>query len=147
MTSTVIESRLNDAHESRATDNCFSTRQLAKAIFWDLDEDRHGKLKAERQKVELGNRILRGELLDRVDLENIFWRISERIREVVRGSALSNAEKDDLLRSIAGVKDGINDLASQTKKNQANGESVPELNGAKEPQIKKKRGRPRKVKV
>jgi hypothetical protein len=67
--------------------------------------ERFRKLKAEREKLELANKVLRGELVDRGEIEALFWGAAQSVRQAINGAAgMSRDEKDDLLRALSGTR-------------------------------------------
>ena len=110
-----LAARLRDAGEHPEA-GCWQTKQIVSVLFGNLHAQKLRKTTEEADSVALKNAILRGEFLNRLDLENIFERVAERIKEVIKRSALSAEDKDDLFRAISGIKVGIGDLAARGRR-------------------------------
>jgi hypothetical protein len=72
ISTTALVAKLNDAQEFAGEDFCFATSQIMTAIYGSLFEERHAKLKAEREKVQLETSILKADYLPRIELERVF---------------------------------------------------------------------------
>ena len=133
---TTLKGRLSDANEGPGPDGCYSTKQLLAAAFGSLHRARLSQIKEETQHTGLKNQILRSEYLNRAALEDVFGRCAISIKQIIENSALTRSEKDDLLHSLAAVREGISSVAAGSKRTG---------NGSGDHPAKRKRGRPRKT--
>lgn len=133
--------KLNAVEEKPDADKTFATAQIVRALFGDLHALRLRKAGEEGDKVALANQITRGEFLSRRDLEAAFLQIALGVKEVVRGSGLSQEAQMDVMRQIASIPVAIRDRATARARTRDHGENG-NGNGSSE---KRKRGRPKKA--
>lgn len=78
----------------------FSTKQVCSAVFGDIDGERLRKTKLEADLLELENGRLKSELLPRDEVLRTWSDVIVSIRQVIKGSHLSDTEQRECLRHI-----------------------------------------------
>ena len=73
-------------------------------MFGSLHLERLRKTAAEADAVEMTNAITRREFLSAKDLTGTFAEVARTMVQIVRGSALSRREQDDLLLQLSSLK-------------------------------------------
>lgn len=142
---TTLGQKLAECGEVAGPDECFSTSQLLRSLYGAVYVERLRKVKEEADKLALGNAIVRGEYVNRVELEQLHAAIATHIKTVVRGSRLTREEQDDVLRSMSDVKVRVADIASRQRRGQDGEQGSGNGSAPSEPGMKRKGGRPRKT--
>ena len=136
-----IASRLADLGEQPDADGLWTTQQLYGALIGGaLPAERLKKLRAETAKTELETAILRGDYLNRRELENVFAQITDGVLQIIKTSKLTLEEQNDLRRQLSSIPVVIRHAArSQTRhsRNATNG------NGSRPARARSKRKSPR----
>lgn len=78
----------------------FSTKQVTQAVFGDIDGERLRKTKHEADLLEVELARERSQVLPTEDVLRVWSNIAIAIRQVVKGSSLSENEKNECLRQI-----------------------------------------------
>ena len=107
--------------------------------------ERLRKVKEEADELALGNAIVRGEYVNRAELEQLHAAIANHIKSVVRSSRLSRSDQDDVLRSMSDVKFRVADIAAAQRRGM-NGEASGNGNGSGPTRKRRKRKPGRKPK-
>jgi hypothetical protein len=138
---TTLGNRLGEIGEVAGPDECFSTRQILKALYGEIYQERLRKIKEEADGFALRNAADRGELIGRRELEAAFLQVALGIKEVIRGSGLTQEAQADVLRQISTIPILIKDQATGRARARDHGENG---NGSSQGN---KKGRPRKAVV
>ena len=81
-------------------DECYSTRQVAAALFGDLKAERTGLTRAQREHWELENKQAAGILINVDDAILLVHQFTYAIRQKVLLSGLTEQEKNNLLLEL-----------------------------------------------
>lgn len=94
----------------------FSTKQIRDAVHGDIDGERLGKTRAERELLEVELSKERGKVLVTADVLRVWTGMGYAIKQVIRGSSLSDSEKADCFRQLRELKkqDFIKDKPDET---------------------------------
>ncbi|HEX4202520.1 MAG TPA: hypothetical protein VHY59_13460 [Chthoniobacterales bacterium] len=136
-----LATRLRESGEHPDAGDCWSTAQVLTAAFGgDLHTQRVREVSQRADALSLKNAILRGEVLDRGDLESVMGQVALGIRRIIESSPLPKEDRNDILRTIAQIPIVISDRAARQSRN-GNGSGQ----GSGQNGQKRKRGRPRKA--
>ena len=139
-----LASRLRDSGEQPDAGDCWSTSQVLGAAYGgDLHSQRVREVAERADAWALKNAVMRGEYINRLELEQMFAGIAASIKTVIRSSTLTREEQDDVLRSMSGIKVRVAGIAAAQRRG-INGDGRDNGDGSKQP-ARRKRGRPRKV--
>jgi hypothetical protein len=94
-----------------------------------LTEARVTKTKCETEFIRLKSSILRGEHLHREKLETMLSDTMLAIKQIVQGSNLSVAEKDEVLQNLSQIPVTIAQARQAQRRALAKGEGEPPTNG------------------
>src|SRR6516164_4487711 len=109
-------------------DGCFSTQQICDSLYGALHLEKLRTQRATTERIELENRITKGQVLDKVELMKGFAGIADAMVSIISTSGLSREAQEDLQRELASIPLTINDVArKQTRLRRAK-------NGAEEEQ-------------
>lgn len=100
-----LSARLKQAGTVPGEDGRYSTKEIASAVFGDLEREKIRKTSAEADEIEKRNRERDGELVDVEEFAKEFDDAAVECVRVIESSALSNAEKDTLRNALADVFD------------------------------------------
>lgn len=101
VTTDLIGRRLKGENIIPGEDKCYSTRDIARALFGNYDRHRARKMESEAEKWELETAITRKELVKTDKVVNQFHSFCIELRQLIMGSSLPHEEKEDLLTSMA----------------------------------------------
>ena len=97
-----LRRRLIAANISAAEDETYSTAQIIAAVFGDMAGERLGKVRAEREAVELKNARIKKDHLPASEIERAISKCFQFIRaEILGNSTLGFDEKRSLLSHLA----------------------------------------------
>ena len=137
---------LKDADQSPdPASGTWTTQQIVTVLFSDLHAQKVRRVREEADKVGLQNAILRGEFINRIELEQLHAGVAASIKTVIRSSNLTRQEQDDVLRSMSDIKFRLADIASRQCRG-LNGEASGNGNGAGPTRKRRKRKPGRKPK-
>ena len=84
------------------------------------------------EKYELENRVRRGELLDRKELERVFSELADAICSIIENSGLSREDREQIRRNLAGIPLVLDGQARrQDKRPQAGASAAAKKRGSK----------------
>jgi phage terminase Nu1 subunit (DNA packaging protein) len=109
----VLVRHLTSSHQFPGDDGCYSTTQLAQALYGSLHIERLRKTREEADEVELKNAITRAEYLHRGELARGLTQLVDGILQVVNNSALTPEEKADVLNNVANFLAVLRDVAGR----------------------------------
>jgi hypothetical protein len=95
-----LRKRLVAADTVAGPDGCYSTPQITAAIFGDLYDQKLRIAKAQAEKLEIANKVRADELYEAEPIYRAFEAIFTAVRQKILASAMTNQEKDDLLRDL-----------------------------------------------
>jgi hypothetical protein len=99
-----------------AADGTFSTQAIASAIYGGLHEEKLLTQRELTKKLKLENAIVESTYLNRVNLEKALAQVADAIVSIIKRSALSRSDQEDLQRELASIPLGIESVArSQSK--------------------------------
>lgn len=99
-----LSKRLKVSGIAPGPDRKFSVSQINAAVYGDMDGARLQKEQALAEKYRLQVEELKGELV-RIDTVYRVWEnLAISAREIVRGSSLSDTEKEDFLRQFRNLR-------------------------------------------
>ena len=81
----------------------YSTKQIATAVYGDLERERIRLTSAEANAQEVKNRVEAGELIDATEFRADYAPIYVEMVRLVRGSGLKEGEQDKLLTTMSGL--------------------------------------------
>ena len=87
-------------------DKRYSTQQICKAVFGDIDVERLRKLTEEADKLALDNEKTRGGLVEIEAVYKHFQGLFVALRSRLLASSLTDEEKDELLGDLRKLKAG-----------------------------------------
>jgi hypothetical protein len=144
VTAPTLATRLRDSGEHPDEGDCWSTAQVCAAAYGgDLHSQRVREVAERADAWALKNQILRGEYVNRLELEQLRAAIAGHTKSVVRSSGLTREEQDEILKSMASIKLRVRSIAAAQRRGQDGDGSS---NGDRLEGQKRKRGRPRKQK-
>jgi hypothetical protein len=85
-------------------DGKFSTPDIARAVFGDIDAERLRKTKEEADRIALENEKLRGELVEVAMVKQLGETIFVGLRQKILASSMTDQEKDELLTDMSSLK-------------------------------------------
>lgn len=88
------------AIEPAFDDDRYSTAQICAAVFGDYQGQRLRKLKAEAESAEMDLAIRKKDYLPTADVKRVWGGVIIAMRQIVKGSSLSDVEKHELLRQV-----------------------------------------------
>lgn len=98
-----LSSRLKRLGIEAGSDHCWSTAQICEAVFGGIENEKLRKITAEADVVEIRRDELRGSMIPVERVGKVIDNTVIAIRQVVKGSGLSDAEKESCMRSIRGI--------------------------------------------
>lgn len=96
-----LSARLKQNGATGGDDLKFSTKQIATAIYGDLEREKIRLTSAEADAQERENKLAIGELIEVAEIQRRFAPIMVELVRIVRASALSDADQDALLSQLA----------------------------------------------
>lgn len=85
-------------------DGKFSTADMARAVFGDIDAERLRKTKEEADRIALENEKLRGNLVEVSMVKQLGETIFVGLRQKILASSMDDQEKDELLTDMSSLK-------------------------------------------
>jgi hypothetical protein len=110
-----LRKRLVAAEQELGEDGCYSTEQIVGAIF---DSSKALKDRTEKERGEylaLKNQAMRGELLNRTDIENGLKALHQACAQIIKGSSLSKKDQNDILANLAEQPSVLENVARKQK--------------------------------
>lgn len=98
-----ISKRMKGAGLLAGQDGCYSTKQIATAVYGDLELERIGLTRAEKIAQEVKNQVEAGELVDVADFRKDYAPICVDMVRLIETSKLTDKEKDALREAMAGL--------------------------------------------
>jgi hypothetical protein len=98
-----LTNRLRAAGIAPGPDAMFTTLQICSVLYDDRFREELGKIKAERERIQLQNRQTLGQLVDVAAFEKRYAPILTGMRSVILSSELPEEAKDRILNRLAGV--------------------------------------------
>jgi len=95
-----VAQRVKGAGVLAGSDGLFSSVDIHRAIWGDLDRERLRKVTEEADDLAIANTTARDELVDKADFLKRFEPIYAAMRQKVMGSSMTDAEKDGLLGEL-----------------------------------------------
>ena len=103
MTSNTLRKALNKNSAKGDADGCFSTKQIADAIFGGLAEEKLATQRQLTRKYELENQIVEASVLDKAALSSGFAALAEALSNVVMTDRnLTRESKENFQRNLSG---------------------------------------------
>jgi hypothetical protein len=124
----------------------FSTAQLTRSIFGDLHRERLKKVVAEREQIELENRVLRSEAVPKDELLELFTAVAAAMLNIIRSSKLSLEEQTDLRKLLSSIPIRVKQIATHQRPRRDAGRPGGGNGNRPDSQVRRQRGRPRKQK-
>lgn len=81
-------------------DNKYSTADIHRAIFGDMDAERLRKTTEEANAIALTNAVSRGDLIDKSDFLKRYETVYSGMRQRIMSSGMTDQEKDELLGDL-----------------------------------------------
>jgi hypothetical protein len=97
-------------------DERYSIKQVCSAVFSDLNDLRAREIEKRTEHYELRNQAIRGNLLDRQQMEAGITEIGRAITNIVKGSNLSPKDKEDIMRELRSARSIIGKVADKQRK-------------------------------
>jgi hypothetical protein len=95
--------RLEEAGQQPGADGCWSTEQIAGALFGSLFAQKVKKLAAEADLAVMEAEAMRGESLPRVELVRVLALVVNAMRQIIEHSRLSLEDKNNLFRELSSI--------------------------------------------
>lgn len=99
-----LSGRLRQAGIDPGPDGKFTTVQIVRAIYSDLESERIRKTRAEADQVEMENAEKAGKLINAEDLWAWWSPVLAGIKRVIQTSKMTDDEKDAILTELAKLK-------------------------------------------
>jgi hypothetical protein len=99
-----ISDRLKRQNVIPGDDGMFSTMQILHGVFGSVELEKFGKLQTEHELLKEELAAVRKTVLPTDDVIRVWADIAIAIRQIVKGSNLSDAEKNECLRQIRELK-------------------------------------------
>lgn len=96
-----LSARLKQSGTVPGDDERYSTKEIAAAVFGDLERERIRKTSAEADEIEKRNRERDGELVDVNEFAKEFDAAAVECVRIIESSPLGNADKDALRNALA----------------------------------------------
>lgn len=84
-------------------DGKYSTKEIAAAVYGDLEREKIRLTSAEADAQEVKNRVQAGELVDVEEFKRFYAAIYVEMVRIIRASTLSETDQDNLLTSLAKI--------------------------------------------
>jgi hypothetical protein len=97
-------------------DGCFSTKEIASAVFGDLAGEKLLTQKQLTRKYTNENRITEGAYVDRAELDKLFAQVADAMKSRIEASDLDRTAQEDLLRELASVPVGVSGIVKRQSK-------------------------------
>jgi hypothetical protein len=105
-----------------ASDSCFSTQEICRAVFGSLREERLRKERELSRKYRLENEITEATLLNRSALGQGFTQLADAMSNVIMSSSsMTRHEKEDFLANLASWPIILDDVGRTQSKLRSNG--------------------------
>ena len=108
-----IRAALAKASERPGQDGLYSTQQIVGALHGNMAREKLKTQIAIRKRIELKNRVARGELVDRAALVSMFSQVADSMCSRIRASSLTRDEQCDLLRELSSIPISIESIAAE----------------------------------
>lgn len=95
-----LTKRLKSSDVQAGKDGKYSTADIFRGLSGDLNTERIAKIRAERELLELELEHERGQVANLSDMELAWSGIVVALRQVIKGSSMSQAEKERCLKEI-----------------------------------------------
>jgi hypothetical protein len=97
-------------------DECYSTKEIATAVFGDLAGEKLLTQRELTRKYTNENRIVEGAYVDRAQLMALFTQVADSMTSRIESSSLTREEKHDLRLELSSVPIGVDDIAKRQSK-------------------------------
>lgn len=101
--SSTLAKRIKTTGIEPGEDGKFSTKQICAAVFGDLDGEKLGKIKAERELLEITLAKERRILIVAADALRAWEGVMVSARQIIKGSSLSEIEKTETLKNLRSI--------------------------------------------
>lgn len=98
-----LRARIHQAGIEPGPAQRFTTKQIVTAIYNDLESARIGLTLAQKEKFELENQKLRGEVVDVAEFSRRFAPMMIEMKRIVKSSKLLETEQNLILEQLARV--------------------------------------------
>lgn len=96
-----LSARIKQLSIVPGTDSKFSTKEMARAVFGDLEMERIRKTSAEADQIEMENKEARGDLVNVEEFCKDYDRVLLGMKRIIKSSKLPEADQDDILVELA----------------------------------------------
>jgi hypothetical protein len=96
-----LSTRLTKEGTIAGEDGCFSTDQITKALYGDIEKQKIRIATETADRIALGNDETRRGLVNKADLMSKFQAVFAEIRQRILNSPLENDRKDSILKSLS----------------------------------------------
>ncbi len=98
-----LSKRIKAAGILAEKDDCFSTSQICKAVFGDMEGERLRKTTEEADAIALSNAKTKGELLDLEDWCRGKEKVLSGVKQIVEDSELSDDKQEQILNAFSNL--------------------------------------------